>query len=126
MHLKQKPECMLRCAYLYPPMTIDEVRRAEQPSVAAKKKVRKGAWKDYTPPCHVALAYGPKLPTSQERRDTSEDPDEDICLTDLRPSYTPPASVISWLTEYLGEASKEGPRPTAASFWCQRPSFTVL
>ena len=121
MHLKQKHSCLLRCVYLIPPMDLEQIRTAERPSVEAKRKTRKGAWKEYTPPSYVSVIQGPHLPTRQERYPEGED----TVLSDLKPVYTPSPSVISWITEYVAGASKEGPRTTAASFWCQRPCFTT-
>ena len=120
MHLKHKHSCLLRCAHLFPPMDIHAVRQAERSDVDSKRKLRKGAWKEYVPPQHVTSIYGPPLPTRQER--LAEE--EDTVLSDLKPFYVPPPAVIAWITEYIDGTSKEGPRPIAASFWCTRPSFT--
>ena len=120
MHLKQKHSCLMRCAHLFPPMSMSEVRQAERSSAEAKRKLRKGVWKDYTPPQHVTSILGPPLPTRQERYPEGED----TVLSDLKPVYVPSSSVISWLTEYIEGTSQEGPRQTAASFWCSRPCFT--
>ena len=121
MHLKQKHRCLLRCVYLIPPMDLEEIRAAERPSLEAKRKTRKGLWKEYAPPSHVSVIQGPHLPTRQERYPE----DEDTVLSDLKPVYVPSPSVIAWITEYVEGASTEGPRTTAASFWCQRPRFTT-
>ena len=49
MHLKQKHSCLLRCVQLIPPMDLEEIRASERPSVEARRKNRKGLWKEYLP-----------------------------------------------------------------------------
>ena len=120
MHLKQKHSCLLRCAHLFPPMDMCDIRHVERAAAEAKRQMRKGVWKSYVPPPHVSTIQGPPLPTRQERYPNGED----IVLSDLKPVYVPPPSVIAWITSYIDGSSKEGPRQTAASFWCNRPSFT--
>ncbi|CAE7285274.1 unnamed protein product, partial [Symbiodinium sp. CCMP2456] len=124
-HLKQSAKCLLRAAHVIPPLSLSDVRQAESLAKSQAARIKKGAWREYVPPCAAALAYGPRIPTGPERLTGLPDDDEDLPLSGLRPPYTPPASVVAWITDYIGESSKEGPRAATVSFWGSRPGFTA-
>ncbi|CAE7458715.1 unnamed protein product, partial [Symbiodinium sp. CCMP2592] len=109
-HLKHYPQCLRRCVDLYPPLEPCQIQQLERPSVSLAKKVKAGAWQNYQGriPVKVPVIYGPFLPTAQERKFQCDEEDEDTLLSDLRAPYTPKASTVKWIEDYLDQKSTEG------------------
>ncbi|CAE7216454.1 unnamed protein product [Symbiodinium sp. CCMP2592] len=125
MHLKGHPQCLLRCAYLFPPMSHEDIARAEHSDAQARKRVKKGAWQTYEAPKLSTPIAGPPLPSADERQQHVDITSESTLLADLARHYRPKASTVAWITKYLADASREGPRVTSITFWGSRPRFTA-
>ncbi|CAE7757055.1 unnamed protein product, partial [Symbiodinium sp. CCMP2456] len=90
-----------------------EVKEAEAEAKSHATRLKKGIWQEYLPPRAAIPAYGPPLPTKDERAVGRDEEDEEVFLSELRPTYSPSTAIRQWLEAYVGGASKEGPRMTA-------------
>ena len=117
-HLKSSHACLYRVARLIPPLSLDEVRLAEQDCKRLKRQVVHGKWELYKAPEQVQVAAGPKLLTAHERVELEG---EDIPLQTLARLFHPCPDFLRRIDTYIADRSQEGPRRTAASFWDRRP-----
>ena len=120
-HLKSSSPCLLRTAWLVPPMTPEQLCEAERPHKAATKAVRGGMWEGFTATASVQQAYGPRALTAHE---IVEAMGEELCLDVLARLFHPDPTFISFVEAYVADRSSEGQRKTASRFWDHRPSFT--
>ena len=68
MHLKGSDKCLRRVAHLFPPMEPDDIVAVEAVEKRLQKRQKAGCWQDFTAPRPAVIAYGPPLPTWEERR----------------------------------------------------------
>ena len=123
MHLKGSDKCLRRVAHLFPPMEPDDIVAVEAVEKRLQKRQKAGCWQDFTAPRPAVIAYGPPLPTWEERRPAEDVPEANICLSQLVPTYVPAPTTLEWVESHIAGRSVEGPRKTAASFWDTRPRF---
>ena len=124
LHLKRFPACLMRCLYLYRPLEIAEVRRVEQEVRQRAKSVYGGHWQQYQakgPARRVPVAFGPRLPTADERAHVAL-PGEEATLASLCPPYQPLAAHVVWVTDFVRGRSTEGSRFKTMPFWHRPPS----
>ena len=99
--LKRTPDCLRRCLYLFPPLTIDDIRRVESSHRDNRKAVQQGKWRQYEakgPPKRAPRIYGPRLPTAEER--LQNDCSEDDILSGLIKPFRPTAAHVVWVTDF--------------------------
>ncbi|CAE7900751.1 unnamed protein product, partial [Symbiodinium necroappetens] len=84
-----------------------EVKEAEAEAKSHATRLKKGIWQEYLPPRAAIPAYGPPLPTKDERAVGRDEEDEEVFLSELRPTYSPSTAIRQWLEAYVGGASKE-------------------
>ncbi|CAE7759893.1 unnamed protein product, partial [Symbiodinium necroappetens] len=124
-HLKVSGQCLQRCLYLHPPLTLEEIRILEADRQAQVKRIKQGGWSTYVakgPPRRNPVVFGPRMPTAEDRLTGAVEDESDMVASLVRP-FTPKASHVVWVTDFLQGKSKEGTRASARSFWAQRPSF---
>ncbi|CAE7570946.1 tyrP-A [Symbiodinium necroappetens] len=122
-HLKYSTTCLKRCLYLHAPLTYAQIRGLEAPRSKREAKVAHGNWKEFTGiprGSRAPQAYGPLLPTSEERFATPAD-DEDP-LSCLSRGFVPSPAHVVWITDHIASRSQEGRRQTAHRFWSKRPT----
>ncbi|CAE7883540.1 hypothetical protein AK812_SmicGene281 [Symbiodinium microadriaticum] len=120
-HLKASDKCLRRTVQLMTPLSPAEIKEAEAPESASRKRQKAGAWKSFEVPTARPVVLGPPAPVWSERRPPVDTPEALLSLSELIPSFRPLASDVDWIEEYISQRSKEGPRPTASSFWDKRP-----
>ena len=120
-HLKASSACLLRTAWLLPPLTWDQLRETERPCKSAAKAIKHGHWEGFTATAPAQQAFGPRALTAHEIVDVMG---EDLCLDVLARLYHPDPTFISSVEAYVAAKSSEGQRKTASRFWDSRPSFT--
>ena len=122
-HLKGSPNCLLRCAYMYRPLTIEEVHQLEAPEKIRQRAVRAGKWQQFH--ClhrstTVPVEMGPALPTAEDRADNHDDSEQGM-LQALGRGFQPQAGHVVWVRDFVAGRSREPPRQSARAFWQQRP-----
>ncbi|CAE7745134.1 tyrP-A [Symbiodinium sp. CCMP2592] len=123
-HLKSSSRCLLRCCYLHPPLTKEQIAQVEAPAKKRAKTVKAGCWRAFKPRAHPApapLTFGPLWPTALERC-SGIVLDEQQPLSTLARPYTPQASTVTWIEAYIAGKSQEGPRTTAVRYWQRKPT----
>ncbi|CAE7555966.1 unnamed protein product [Symbiodinium sp. CCMP2456] len=120
-HLKQHGDCLLRTAWLLPPLTRAELAEVEAPFKLAKKGLRKGNWQQFSAVDTAMQSYGPPALTAHE---IAAEIGDDITLDVLGRLYHPDPAFVLSVENYVAAKSTEGRRNTASRFWDQRPRFT--
>ena len=120
-HLKSSDKCLLRMVHLIRPLSSDEIKEVEMPDTLARKRQRAGLWKEYEVPTARPLVFGPRIPTWTERCPPSDADEGSVLVSELVSSFRPTPTDVAWIEDHLGQRSCEGPRPTASSFWDNRP-----
>ena len=121
LHLKRSPACLLHCLHSFRRLTLAEIRTAEAPAREAVKAIKKGRWQAYQakgPPRRVPIAFGPRIPTGQERAAGLQEPvrcHEDIPLSEFRQPFQPTAAHTVWVQDFIDGRSKEGARASKLS-----------
>ncbi|CAE7889137.1 hypothetical protein AK812_SmicGene17289 [Symbiodinium microadriaticum] len=103
-HLKSSHACLYRVARLIPPLSLDEVRLAEQDCKRLKRQVVHGKWELYKAPEQVQVAAGPKLLTAHERVELEG---EDIPLQTLARLFHPCPDFLRRIDTYIADRSQE-------------------
>ena len=120
-HLKNSDKCLRRLVHLIDPLTPSEIKEAEAPEVLARRKQKAGAWKDFAVPTARPIVFWPLAPVWEERCPPAQASEEHVLISELIPSFRPKPDNVAWIEDHLSKKSREGPRPTAFSFWESRP-----
>ena len=123
MHLKSHDDCLRRVALLFPPMAPSDIAAVEASEKRAYKRQKAGCWQDFVAPRPAVQAYGPPLPTWEERRPPEDAQEANVLISHLIPTYVPTPATLEWVEAHIAGRSTEGPRRTAASFWDKRPAI---
>ena len=119
-HLRQHQDCLRRCAMVFPPLSVAEVREAEAADRARDKARRRGDWQAHVSTRPPLAFYGPRLPSSEEALSGLDE--SEITLCRIQTLYRPSKQVQEWVQGTLDRHSSEGPRTGTNEFWVQRPT----
>ncbi|CAE7843419.1 unnamed protein product, partial [Symbiodinium necroappetens] len=102
-HLKQSTACLLRCLYLFRPLSVCEIREIEGPEKKRRQAVLAGKWEQFAcsgPPRRAPIEFGPRLPTAEERA-YDPDPTEDAVVSALVRPFLPSDEDVRWITAHV-------------------------
>ena len=119
-HLRQHRDCLRRCALVFPPLTVSEVREAEATDRARDKARRRGDWQAHVSTRPPLAFFGPRLPSYAEALSGLDE--AEITLGRIQTLYRPSKQVQEWVQGTLDRHSTEGPRAGTNEFWVQRPT----
>ena len=117
-HLRHTTACLKRAARLMPPLDVRKILVAEREEVERRKDLHRGRWERTQRRQSVLQGFGPRQPVFEERFSD----EESVTLDELRRLFRPDDATLSWIDDYLAQASIIGPQTTSADFWSLRPS----
>ena len=105
-----------RVSHLLPPMTLEQIKREEEPETRREKQLHQGVWHVYTGIQQQSVLFGPTMPTEEERYHGLDFLLEEVPISELQRTSRPTAEVLKWVSTHVGARSTEGPRTTSKKF----------
>ncbi|OLP91297.1 hypothetical protein AK812_SmicGene27032 [Symbiodinium microadriaticum] len=88
-HLKRSDHCLWRACHLHPPLDTAAIQCVEGDDKAKARRVAQGHWTSFRAVQPKLVYFGPKMPTAEERLQSSDFHDEDFTVEDLRLAFFP-------------------------------------
>ena len=126
-HLKGSPKCLERSAHVLAPLTHQQILSLEAEVTNRQLALKRGQWSRFCSVLPTTVFFGPRLPSKSERLASF---DESTSIAELSLGFNPCSADITWIQRHISEASIEGAREAACSFWTRDAlhvrSFTLV